>query len=144
MWSPRKNRPGSSDPIPRPGFDMHQKKARERQPKASWPRAPRVRDELLQLAIDVGAIGIYESDFELNRTRFSPELCTILGLPVGTEMSCADASRVFHEGDRPRLNASLAAAEVSSDDGRWSGVHRIVRPDGGVRWVCIQGRRHYR
>ena len=28
--------------------------------------------------------------------------------------------------------------------GKWSGLHRIVRPDGAVRWVSIQGRRHYR
>ena len=44
-------------------------------------------DELLRLAVQVGGIGIYETDFEQDRTRFSPELCTILGVPKGTEMT---------------------------------------------------------
>src|SRR5512145_606191 len=50
-------------------------------------------DELLRLAVQVGGIGIYESDLEHNRTRFSPELCSILGLPLGTEMTYEDASK---------------------------------------------------
>ena len=42
------------------------------------------------------------------------------------------------------MNESVEAADNSADEGKWSGVHRIVRPDGAVRWVSIQGRRHYR
>jgi len=98
-------------------------------------------DELLRLAVQVGGIGIYETDFEQNRTRFSPELCAILGLPTGTEMTYVQASRLFDERDRAAVNASVEAA---GNEGRWSGVHRIVRTDGSVRWVSIQGRRHYR
>jgi PAS domain S-box-containing protein len=99
---------------------------------------------LLRLAVQVGGIGIYETDLEQSRTRFSPELCAILGVPAGTEMAYAEASRVFDERDRASVNASLEAAVNSADEGRWSGVHRILRPDGTIRWVSIQGRRHYR
>jgi PAS domain S-box-containing protein len=106
--------------------------------------APDESDELLRLAVQVGGIGIYETDFEENRTRFSPELCAILGLPAGTEMTYAEASRVFDERDRAAVDASVEAARTSADEGKWSGVHRIMRPDGTVRWVSIQGRRHYR
>ena len=42
------------------------------------------------------------------------------------------------------MNESVEAADNSANEGKWSGVHRIVRPDGAVRWVSIQGRRHYR
>jgi len=108
----------------------------------SW--APNESDELLRLAVQVGGIGIYETDFEHSRTRFSPELCAMLGLPTGTEMTYAEASRVFDERDRAAVNASVEAAVHSADEGKWSGVHRIVRPDGAIRWVSIQGRRHYR
>ena len=106
--------------------------------------APNKIDELLRLAVQVGGIGIYETDFEQNRTRFSPELCAILGLPPGTEMTYAEASRLFDERDRAAVNASVKAAASSTDEGKWSGVHRIVRADGAVRWVSIHGRRHYR
>jgi hypothetical protein len=53
---------------------------------------PNESDELLRLAIQVGGIGIFESDLRRKRTRFSPELCAILGMPVGTEMPYEEAS----------------------------------------------------
>ena len=106
--------------------------------------APNESDELLRLAVQVGGIGIYETDFEQDRTRFSPELCTILGRPAGTEMSYAEASRLFHEHDRAAVDASVEAARTSADEGKWSGVHQIWRADGAARWVSIHGRRHYR
>lgn len=94
-------------------------------------------DELFHLAIQVGGIGIYQTDFERNRTRFSPELCAILGLPEGAELTFAQASRLFDERDQASVQASVEAAAISVDRGKWSGVHRIVRPDGAVRWVSI-------
>jgi PAS domain S-box-containing protein len=108
---------------------------------AIW--APNESDELLRLAVQVGGIGVYETDFEQSQTRFSPELCAILGVPAGTEMTYAESSRLFDERDRAAVNASLEAAVNSADEGKWSGVHRVVRPDGAIRWVSIQGRRHY-
>jgi len=106
--------------------------------------AAEASDELLRLAVQVGGIGIYETDFEQDRTRFSPELCTILGLSAGTEMTYAEASRVFDERDRAAVTASAEAADNLADEGKWGGVYRIVHPDGAVRWVSIEGRRHYR
>jgi PAS domain S-box-containing protein len=106
--------------------------------------SPNESDELLRLAVQVGGIGFYDTDFENNRTRFSPELCVILGLPIGTETTYAEASRLFDERDRAAVVASVEAARNSDDEGKWSGVHRVVRVDGTVRWVSIHGRRHYR
>jgi PAS domain S-box-containing protein len=122
----------------------HARPARRERAAARTIWAPNESDELLRLAVQVGGIGIYETDFEQDRTRFSPELCNILGLPAGTEMSYADASRLFHEHDRAVVNASVEAARTSDDEGKWSGVHQILRADGAVRWVSIHGRRHYR
>ena len=107
-----------------------------------WP--PTENDELLRLAVRVGGIGIFETDFLRNRTRFSPELCVILGLPEGTEMPYAQAALIFDPRDRDAVRASVEAANNPSDRGRWSGVHRVVRADGAVRWVSIHGRRDYR
>lgn len=106
--------------------------------------APIGSDELLRLAVQVGGIGVYDTDFVRNRTRFSPELCKILGLPVGTEMTSDDASLLFDERDRPVIMAKLEAAQTSADEGKWNGVVRLRRADGGIRWVSIHGRRYYR
>ena len=62
----------------------------------------------LPLAVEVGGIGIFESDLERGRTLFSAELCTILGLPVGTEMTYDEAWRLFDPRDR---HAVLSLAE---------------------------------
>ena len=86
--------------------------------------APSERDELLRLAVQVGGIGIYETDFEQNRTRFSPELCAILGLQVGTEMDYADASRLVDERDRAAVNALMEEARNASDEGTWNCIHQ--------------------
>ena len=111
-------------------------------------RAPQIwganeSDELLRLAIQVGGIGIYETDFERDRSRFSPELCAILGLPVGAEMTYEEATFLYHGRDRVTAIARADASAHSHEKGRWSSVHRIVRPDGAVRWISVQGRRIY-
>jgi PAS domain S-box-containing protein len=105
---------------------------------------PNESDELLRLAIQVGNIGLYDTDLERKRTRFSPELCAILGLPVGTEMHYSEASKLVDERDREAVNKIMDEARSSSDEGIWRSVHRIARPDGTVRWISVHGRRYYR
>jgi PAS domain S-box-containing protein len=139
--SPCEHTPGFSRTDPNDHMTRPGDTAREHA-RTIW--APSESDELLRLAIQVGGIGIYETDLEQGRTRFSPELCAILGLPTGTEMNYAEASRVFDERDQAPVKAIVEAAVNSADEGKWSGVYRILRPDGSIRWVSIQGRRHYR
>src|SRR5258708_10405699 len=98
-------------------------------------------DELLGLAVRVGVIGIYDTDLVRKRTRFSPELCMMLGLPAGTEISYAQASRLFDGRDRAAVTASVEAARTS--EGHWSGEVRGFRTDGKIPWGPIPGRRHH-
>jgi PAS domain S-box-containing protein len=141
--APGLSRTDPNDQLTRPGsVTRSMRDTASAHARTIW--APNESDELLRLAVQVGGIGIYETDLEQGRTRFSPELCAILGLPAETEMTYAEASRVFDERDRASVNASVEAAVNSADEGKWSGVHRILRPDGSIRWVSIQGRRHYR
>ena len=105
----------------------------------------RSSDEIiLPLAIEVGRIGIFETDLERKRTRISPELCSLLGLPIGTVMSYADFSRIMHEDDRARVQAEVDKAVHASDLGHWTAECRVRRADGTLRWVTITGRRIYR
>jgi PAS domain S-box-containing protein len=101
-------------------------------------------DQLLRLAVQVGRLGIFESDLERRQTALSPELCGILGLPVGTTMSYDKAMQLFDHRDRYAVQAKAEAANNSADRGKWSAVCRVTRTDGTARWVSIQGRRIYR
>ena len=38
----------------------------------------------------------------------------------------------------------MEAAQNAPDEGAWNATHRILRPDGTVRWVSVNGRRYYR
>jgi len=109
---------------------------------ASRPPSQGATDELLQLA-RVAGIGSFVSDLEKKRTQFSPELCELLGLPVGTKMPYEEGWRIVHEDDRPQMRALVEAAADAHDRGSWSGVCRLLRADGGVRWVSMHGRRIY-
>ena len=53
-------------------------------------------DELLRLAMEVGRIGVFETDLKQKRTHFSPELCAIIGLPPGTVMPTEKALSLIH------------------------------------------------
>ena len=101
-------------------------------------------DELLRLAIEVSGIGVFETDLRRRQTRLSAELCVLLGLPVGSELSYDEMMRTIDERDRAALIASAEAAANSHDKGKWSGVCRVRRADGALRRFCIHGRRFYR
>jgi PAS domain S-box-containing protein len=100
--------------------------------------------DLLHLAIRVAGIGIYDADSERNVVRLSPELCTILGLAEGTEMTCEEGDRLIDERDRAVVANTIRAACNPIDRGRWSSVHRVVRADGSLRWVSAHGQQTYR
>jgi PAS domain S-box-containing protein len=59
-------------------------------------------------------------------------------------MTHEEASRLFDVRDRADVTAKVEAAAGSPDRGKWSGVHRVLRADGAIRWVSIEGRRIYR
>jgi PAS domain S-box-containing protein len=101
-------------------------------------------DELLRLAMEVGGIGVFETDLKQKRTQFSPELCAIIGLPPGTVMPSEDAWKFIHEADRESMRARVEAAASAAEKGKWSGVHRVRRVDGKLLWVSANGRRIYR
>ena len=101
-------------------------------------------EELLRLALQAAKVGIFETDLKLRRTRFSPELCELLGLPIGTEMALDEAWQFVHETDRPKILAAAQAAINSADQGAWSGVYRLLHADGTIRWASIHGKRIYR
>jgi len=59
-------------------------------------------------------------------------------------MDYADSSQIVDRRDRVAVNALMDAAQNAADEGAWSSTHRIVRPDGTVRWISVNGRRYYR
>ena len=101
--------------------------------------ALRARDQQLQLAFEVASIGLAEHDHALNRTTFSDNLIRVLGFEPGT----VDATQEWlltriHPDDRAQAEQAYAAVVTSEPV---ADLHyRIVRPDGGIRWMLVRNR----
>jgi PAS domain S-box-containing protein len=100
--------------------------------------------EVLELAVELAGLGIFENDLQRMHTRYSPELCRMLGILTGTELPYQENGRFVHEDDRQAMRVDIEAAANSDARGLWSGIYRLVRADGEVRWASIRGRRIYR
>lgn len=78
-------------------------------------------------------LGSFEVDLAAETITFSDELYRILGLPLGSPVDEMTYRRRVHPDDLHQLEAAAARALAGEPD--VVDVHRIVRPDGEVRWV---------
>ena len=95
--------------------------------------------ERLQLALEAGRMGVWEWDMASGRVTWSTGLEAIHGLAPNTfggtfEAYIADA----HPEDRPLVMQSITRSLQEKVDHDIE--YRIVRPDGGTRWVQGKGR----
>ena len=95
--------------------------------------------ELQSLKDLVDDIAMFTTDFDRNQIHFSPSLCVMLGLPVGTRLTLAQAARLFDARDHPAVQMSAEAASRSVNRGKWSGTYSVRRAEAAARRVYIQG-----
>ncbi|MBA2720852.1 MAG: PAS domain-containing protein [Chloroflexi bacterium] len=114
------------------GMDITDRKAQD--------DAVLAREERLRLAAEVGGFGLYDYDLEHGGMYWSPELHEILGTS-GEAATPADAA--IHPNDRELTLERFAAAQAPQSDGLFDFEYRMVRPDGGVRWVSTHGQTYF-
>jgi PAS domain S-box-containing protein len=108
--------------------------ARVHERMAGWPRA----DEPVRVALEAGPLGLWEWDVRGQRMRWSRSLEAIHGLAPGTFPGTVDAFRsALHPDDRVSVLAALAHTLEQGTEHRVE--YRIVRADGGVRWLEGRG-----
>jgi PAS domain S-box-containing protein len=98
----------------------------------------------LRLAVEAAQIGIYSTDLETDQRQWSPELYAIVGRAPGTILSEQEAWSIVHPEDQARVLETHRQALNPAGDGRFYSEHRIVRPDGEVRWIVWMGRTFFR
>jgi len=92
----------------------------------------------LEEAQRVAHIGHYEFNPVENRVTWSAELCRIWGLPpVQGPIEMALVFEMIHPEDREY--AARAVEEITRSGTHLKAEHRIVRPDGEVRFVQVLG-----
>jgi PAS domain S-box-containing protein len=104
----------------------------------------RLSEERLRLAAEAGQFGIYDADLEAGTLYGSPELLAILGLPTDTVLPPPGDVAVFvHPDDVEQVREGFRQALDPAGGGKAENDHRIVRPDGAVRWVHLKGQVHF-
>ena len=92
----------------------------------------------LRLALDAGGLGTWQWDLGTGVTTWDPQLEELFGLAPGAFDGRFDTwTSLIHPDDVPRTLATLEEAVATKRP--YVAEHRIIRPDGTVRW--IQGKR---
>jgi PAS domain S-box-containing protein len=89
-------------------------------------------------AQELAHIGSWEWSIGDNRVDWSDELYRIYGLKPGGAVTYGSYLEQVHPDDRELVR--IAVAKALEDAGPFSFEHRIVRPDGSVRWIHGRGR----
>ena len=110
------------------GIERHQERA-----------GRRIVDRRTLMALQVANVGVWELDLASGVFWWSDELFTQFGVPResfgGTWEAFVD---LIHPDDRA---AVIAARQHSDKQGsEFAIVHRVIRPDGNVRWLRAIGR----
>ncbi|QLD84286.1 PAS domain S-box protein [Natronomonas halophila] len=119
------------DPVRAVGIhlDIDDRKRRERE-------LERTRD-LLEQTEHIADVGGWEIDTDTKEVFWTEHLFELLGGQYDEEPPLSEALDVYHEDDRPAVEA---AVETALSDGDSFDVNaRFRRPDGEIRWLRIQG-----
>jgi signal transduction histidine kinase len=98
-------------------------------------------DERLRMSLNAARIGVWELNLLTDEVVWSEGVETLLRLPQGAFPGAREAylNRVYPD-DLEKLNKAFARAVEHG--GRYRVEHRIVWPDGELRWLVSHGQVH--
>jgi len=100
--------------------------------------ALRESEERLRQGVQVAGLGLFHHDHQTDQVRVSAMLRTIQGWPEDSPATLKHFAECVHPEDRPAFIKAAQRAHDPKGDGRFVTEHRIVRPDGTVRWVSAR------
>jgi PAS domain S-box-containing protein len=99
----------------------------------------RVREERLRMALTACEVGIWDWDVGTGEIYWSEQVEALFGLAAGSFLGTYAAwIHAMYLEDRGTVMASIA--QSLSDQTAVNVRHRVVRPDGALRWLAWTGR----
>ena len=95
------------------------------------------REQQLATAQQIAHIGSWAWDVPTDRVQWSDEMCRIFGVELGTTPDFETYIALLHPEDRDRASDVIDGAAADGDEYEFD--HRVIRPDGAVRWVRGRG-----
>lgn len=94
-------------------------------------------DDWLRFAYEAAQLGTWRHDVATDRVFFDARARSHYGFD-GDEAPFGEVIARIHPDDREPILAIIAATLDPQGDGRCAAEHRVVHPDGTVRWVALQ------
>lgn len=95
-------------------------------------------EELLEQAVRVSGIGIFDHDPVANTIYWSPRQREIHGWQLDEPLTLEKCAGTVHFDDAARISESVRQAHDPNGTGVWEVEYRVVRRDGGVRWLMAR------
>src|SRR5919108_3480123 len=94
---------------------------------------------LLSAGSEAGRMGVWHFDVQNNRLTYSDGLLSLIGLDRNQFDGTLEAVEAFTHPDDIERRRKDRARDLAEGD--WlQHDYRIIRPDGGVRWMCLRGK----
>ncbi len=104
-------------------------------------QALRESEERLRLAAEAAEFGAYDADYRSNTLYWSPETRRILHYPPDVPAPApGKIPDCVHPDDVNAVKDVFRRAFNPEGDGQVDNEHRIITPDGKVRWLHLKGR----
>jgi PAS domain S-box-containing protein len=94
--------------------------------------------ERLELALEAGAMGLWDLDLEKNQIVWNDQLYRLLGYPAPVDITPETFFGHIHADDRSRVR--LHVEDMLRAGTGFADEFRIVRKDGAVRWFATRAR----
>ncbi|HEY7391396.1 MAG TPA: PAS domain-containing protein, partial [Bryobacteraceae bacterium] len=92
-------------------------------------------EELLRQAVLVSGIGIFDHDQITDYIYSSPEQRAIQGWSPDEPVTLEKYFERVHVDDREKIREAVRRAHDPAGDGLYDVAHRVVLPDGSIRWT---------
>jgi PAS domain S-box-containing protein len=106
-------------------------------------RALQASEERLRQAVRASDIGIFDHDQRTGVLYWSPEMRTLFGARPDEQVSFQRFIAAVQPEDRERVRAAVERAHDPAGDGVFDVEYRIVRHDGGIRWLTTRSQTHF-
>jgi PAS domain S-box-containing protein len=100
--------------------------------------ALRTTEAKLRLGIAVAGLGMGEMDYLEDTITLDEIAAELFSLPVNMPIRRGDIHARFHPDDAAVLAAKIADVINPAGNGFMATDHRVLRPDGSVRWVSTR------
>jgi len=102
-----------------------------------------LHNERLALAVEATEMGLWEWNAQSGETFWSDRQKEIFGLAKDEPATYEFWYSAIHPEDREHVVSSIGALSEPRSGGQLQLEHRIIRPDGEIRWILSRGRMLY-